>query len=37
MVEVQEAKKYTIHDYEFMKSIGEGAFGTVYLAKEKET
>jgi 3-phosphoinositide dependent protein kinase-1 len=30
-----EVKKKTIEDYEFLKPIGEGAFGTVYLAKEK--
>ena len=30
-----EQKKKTIEDYEFLKPIGEGAFGTVYLAKEK--
>ena len=32
-----EPKKKTIDDYEFLKPVGEGAFGTVYLAKEKET
>lgn len=34
MVEKVITKK-TIDEYEFMKSIGEGAFGTVYLAKDK--
>lgn len=38
MVEqTKEPKKYTIHDYDFMQSVGEGAFGVVYLVKEKET
>ena len=32
-----EVKKKNIEDYEFIKQIGEGAFGLVYLAKEKET
>ena len=26
----------TINDYEFMKQIGEGAYGNVYLAKDKK-
>lgn len=28
-------KKKTIEDYEFLKQIGEGAFGNVYLAIDK--
>ena len=31
------ANKKNIEDYEFLKQIGEGAFGNVYLAKEKAT
>lgn len=31
------AKTKSINDYKFMKSIGEGAFGKVYMAIEKET
>ena len=30
-------QKKTLEDYEFIKQIGEGAFGKVYLAKEKAT
>lgn len=32
-----DSSKNTIEDYEFIKQIGEGAFGNVYLAKEKDT
>eukprot|EP00347_Sterkiella_histriomuscorum_P022448 403338451 len=32
-----ELKKKTIDDYEFQKQIGEGAYGNVYLAKDKES
>jgi hypothetical protein len=35
MVELQ--KKKTIEEYEFIKQIGEGAYGNVYLAREKES
>ena len=32
-----EEKKVSINDYDILKSIGTGAFGTVYLSKEKES
>ena len=32
-----EQKKRSINDYQIIKSLGEGAYGTVYLAKEKES
>jgi serine/threonine protein kinase len=31
------APKKHIDEYEFIKQVGEGAFGNVYLAKEKAT
>lgn len=34
---MMESKKKTIDDFEFIKQIGNGAYGNVYLAKEKET
>ncbi len=36
-VDQKGAKVKSINDYQFMKSIGEGAFGKVYMAIEKET
>ena len=30
-------KSKTINDYQFLKSIGEGAYGKVYLAIDKES
>jgi hypothetical protein len=32
-----ESKKKSIEDYKFIKPVGEGAFGTVYLSKEIAT
>jgi RAC serine/threonine-protein kinase len=32
-----EHKRKSVNDYEFLKSLGEGAFGTVFLAKDKES
>ena len=32
-----EHKKKSINDYDILKSIGEGAFGKVFLARDKET
>jgi serine/threonine protein kinase len=32
-----EHKKKSINDYDIIKSIGEGAFGKVFLAKDKES
>jgi serine/threonine protein kinase len=37
MVEPEPQKKKSINDYKFIKSVGEGAYGTVYLAKCKDT
>lgn len=34
---VEGNKKKGIDDYDFIKQIGEGAFGNVYLAKEKDS
>lgn len=31
----KQAKKKHIDEYEFLKQVGEGAFGNVYLALEK--
>jgi serine/threonine protein kinase len=36
MVE-KSSKQRSINDYQLIRSIGEGAFGKVYLAVEKET
>ena len=36
MVENNDKKK-SINDYKFIKAIGEGAFGKVYLAEEKSS
>ena len=33
----EETKKKSIDDYEFIKQIGQGAYGNVYLAREKES
>lgn len=31
------SKKRTIDEFEFLKEIGQGAFGTVYLGRDKMT
>ena len=33
----EETKKKSIDDYEFIEQIGQGAYGNVYLAREKES
>ena len=37
MEQEQPSSKKQIDDYEFIKQVGEGAFGNVYLAIEKST
>jgi serine/threonine protein kinase len=33
----EQKKKKSVEDYELLTNIGDGAYGTVYLSREKKT